>query len=378
MTSKPNQHAKILSKMGASKGGKTRASVLTPEERKEIARKAVRTRWAKEKSVPIEKIGGKPIPKKPLKATHQGEVRIGNISIPCAVLGNRERVISVRGFSLALGVKGGGAYWKLKRESDNPELLPEFVSAKYLEPYITDELRETIKNTITYTSLKGQEAAGIKATVIPRICDVWLRALSGGGLDTKQQKVAKTAHVLLSAFADVGITALVDEATGFQKEKDEYSRILEKYIAKELQQWIKTFGEDYYFQIYRLKGLDWDRFATDKKNHPWMVANITNRIVYEKLPVGVLEELKSLNPADKKGVRKHRHFQHLTPNAGYVHLLKHLGAIVNIMERYKNGEWEKALQEIDVRFRSHQDPYQLTLDFKRVKRNIFAEPAGLS
>ena len=52
-----------------------------------------------------------------LKATHQGELTFGEIKIPVAVLGNRERVISVRGFSTFLGVKGGGAYWKLKRES---------------------------------------------------------------------------------------------------------------------------------------------------------------------------------------------------------------------------------------------------------------------
>jgi hypothetical protein len=30
----------------------------------------------------------------------------------------------------------------------------------------------------------------------------------------------------------------------------------------------------------------------DKKNHPWEVAKITNRIVYEKLPQGVFEKLR--------------------------------------------------------------------------------------
>lgn len=33
----------------ASKGGKARAKALTPERRKEIARKAIAARWAKEK-----------------------------------------------------------------------------------------------------------------------------------------------------------------------------------------------------------------------------------------------------------------------------------------------------------------------------------------
>jgi hypothetical protein len=308
-----------------------------------------------------------------LKATHQGELTFGEIKIPVAVLGNRERVISVRGFSTFLGVKGGGAYWKLKRESANRALLPEFVSAKYLEPYIGEELKETITNTVPYIALNGQESIGIRATIIPRICDVWLKALAAGALNENRKKVAEKSRLLLGAIAEVGITALIDEVTGFQKEKDEYSKIVEKYVAKELQNWVKTFGLDYYFHIYRLKGWDWSKYAVDRKNHPWAVANITNRIIYEKLPVGVLEELKRINPANQKGTRKARHFQHLTPTEGYVHLLKHLGAVVNIMERYEDGEWDKALHEIDTRFPSHRDPYQLRLDFSEVNKHVFDE-----
>jgi hypothetical protein len=42
-----NPHAVALGKMGGSKGGKIRAAKLTPEQRREIARKAVLARWAK-------------------------------------------------------------------------------------------------------------------------------------------------------------------------------------------------------------------------------------------------------------------------------------------------------------------------------------------
>jgi hypothetical protein len=47
MGKKKNPHAVALGKMGGSKGGKSRAAKLTPEERSAIARKAVQTRWAK-------------------------------------------------------------------------------------------------------------------------------------------------------------------------------------------------------------------------------------------------------------------------------------------------------------------------------------------
>lgn len=39
--------AQMLSKLGASKGGKARASKLSPEQRKAIASKAAQARWEK-------------------------------------------------------------------------------------------------------------------------------------------------------------------------------------------------------------------------------------------------------------------------------------------------------------------------------------------
>ena len=41
------QYMAELSKKGASKGGKARAKKLTPAQRSESARKAVKARWAK-------------------------------------------------------------------------------------------------------------------------------------------------------------------------------------------------------------------------------------------------------------------------------------------------------------------------------------------
>ena len=53
-----------------AKGGRSRAERLTPEERSEIARKAAQAKW--DPTLP--------------QATHEGELRIGDASIPCAVL----------------------------------------------------------------------------------------------------------------------------------------------------------------------------------------------------------------------------------------------------------------------------------------------------
>jgi len=44
-----NPHAVALGKMGGSKGGTIRAQSLSARKRKQIAKKAARTRWAKDK-----------------------------------------------------------------------------------------------------------------------------------------------------------------------------------------------------------------------------------------------------------------------------------------------------------------------------------------
>jgi hypothetical protein len=45
--SRKNPAAVALGRLGGLKGGKARASKLTPEQRKEIAKKAAQARWSK-------------------------------------------------------------------------------------------------------------------------------------------------------------------------------------------------------------------------------------------------------------------------------------------------------------------------------------------
>lgn len=45
-----NPHAVALGRLGGQKGGKARAKALTPEQRREIAKKAAETRWRSRRS----------------------------------------------------------------------------------------------------------------------------------------------------------------------------------------------------------------------------------------------------------------------------------------------------------------------------------------
>lgn len=48
-----NPAAVELGRLGGKKGGPARASKLTPEQRKEIAKKAAKARWSKKSNVPV-------------------------------------------------------------------------------------------------------------------------------------------------------------------------------------------------------------------------------------------------------------------------------------------------------------------------------------
>lgn len=49
-----NPNAVALGRLGGLKGGKARIAQLTAEERRELARKAVQARWAKQKARKLE------------------------------------------------------------------------------------------------------------------------------------------------------------------------------------------------------------------------------------------------------------------------------------------------------------------------------------
>lgn len=359
MTNK-NTHAKELSKLGAALGGKARAISLTSKQRSDGARKAVLTRWSRNKGVSINAISKAPNVLR--KATNQGILSVGKLELKCAVLNDKTRVVSFRSFSQYISTKGGGAHWQ--RKKSGTAVLPEFISASFLDPFIDKDLRSLLAKPISYVAINGQEAEGIEATIIPKVCDVWIKALNAGILTTDSRKqTAERAYGLLNALANIGIIALIDEATGYQKQKDAYQKIMEQYLAPEIRPWVKTFEEDYYKELYRLLGWDWDAYKARGKNHSQYIGALTNRLVYEKLAPGILEELKKLNPKGNKGNRKHKHHQHLSENFGYMKLVRHIASITTIMEQFDAGDILGAINKINSRYPTQKLNMQLALDF---------------
>lgn len=258
-------------------------------------------------------------------ATHESILKIGNAEIPCAVLQDGRRVLTQQGFLKAIGrarsAKGG--------QGSSVEVIP-FLAAKNLQALVDDELRGKL-SPLKFRTKGGRPAYAYPAETLPMVCDIYLRARDLNVLHDWQKDIAKQCDILLRGFATVGIIALVDEATGYQeaRAKDALVKILEAFIAVELSKWAKTFPDDYYKHLFRLRNLSYSEFTTKR---PPLIGKLTNDIVYERLAPGVLEELRTKNPKNEKGRRQSKHFQWLTSDVGHPALREHLASVVALMK----------------------------------------------
>lgn len=316
---KVRKAAKEMSKKGASKGGLARAKALTPDRRSEIARKAVQARWSS-----LDRTGAYP------KATHAGKLKFGEVEIPCFVLEDGRRVISGRGMTKAIGMMGRG------------QGAARLASHKTLKAFVSEELSLAIQNPIWLS----KRMAGFEATILHNICEAILHARDAGKLKTEQEKrYGQYCEALIRSFAKVGIIALVDEATGYQedRERDELHKLLALYLTEERLKWAKTFPDEFYKQIYRLKA--WTFPGSGTKRTP-LIGKITNDIVYEKLPPGVLPQLRKLNPVvENTHRRRWKFFQFLSQDIGQPDLRDHLLQLIAIMRASKSwNSFEKLLE----------------------------------
>lgn len=289
------------------------------------------------------------------KVSHSGILDLGGFKIPCYVLEDGTRVLSSSKMQESLKM--------IDKDDPAPSgtRLARYLGQKSLKPFIhKDKEGGHFDPIVSYVG--GSKINGYEATVLVDICDAFLEARKHIDLSSRQKIIADQCEILVRSFARVGIIALVDEATGYQKEKDEYQKRLGMYIAEEMRPWIKTFQEDYYQNIYKLMGWDWSLFTSGQyKNHPQIVGKITNDIVYKKLPVGVLKELDKLNPKDEKGRRKNRHHQFLSESHGFRELISHLGKISVIAQMYGFGDYKKAKAHLDSILPDQREGSQMTL-----------------
>jgi hypothetical protein len=330
---------------GRAKGGEARAKKLSAQRRSEIARAGALAKKAN---------AGLPV------ATHIGDLPIGDLVLSCSVLPDGTRLISQTAIGSAFGPVTGG--WQSRKKTTDKDSgdLPLFLVADSLQPFISEELRTLVSSPTMYKDPRGGlPRNGYQAAIIPMLCEVWLKARDAKALTKNQEPVAKRAEILTRALARTGIIALVDEVTGYQEDraKDALAKILEDFIAKDLQAWVSTFPKEYYEELFKLRGLE---YSPESVKRPQYFGYLTNDIVYKRLAPGVLDELKKVTPKNEKGRPIAKYFQSLTNNKGYPKLKEHLGKVVAYMQLSDNyQDFQKKLDKFLPRYNE-----TLSIDFE--------------
>ncbi|KJZ10429.1 hypothetical protein TW86_14115 [Halomonas sp. S2151] len=326
-------------------GGEARAAKLSAERRREIAKKAADSRWAKE--------GGLP---KALFGSEESPLMIGDIPIDCYVLEDGRRVLTQESFLVAMGraakAKGGHGV------RTSVDKTPPFLAASNLKPLIEKEVSGSTK-AIEFLSTNGARVWGFPAELLPQTCRVYLAARDQGLLHYTQHHVAERADILVRALASVGIAALVDEATGYQEVRDRkaLSALLDQYINQELAAWAKRFPDEFYRQMFRLR--DW-QYPTASGAKPGVVGKYTTDIVYDRLAPGIVKELERVNPKNEKGNRRAKHHQFLTEDVGHPALAQHLHAVIGLMRA--SSTWDQFKDLLDRAFPRKGDTLRLEID----------------
>lgn len=244
---------------------------------------------------------------------HEGELSLGEVKVTCYILSDGTRVLSTAGMQRALGVIGNEPN---QRSSGR---LDEILTSKAVKASISTNYDASIfKPILCYKGRK--KISAYPATMLPEICELMLKVRdyakqTGVELGERQKAVISHSDLLIRSLAKVGIIALVDEATGYQYERErfELQAILKVFISPEILDWQGTFHLGFYKEIFRL----WDIPFTVQniKRKPPFIGILTSELIYKNLPKGsfVLKELKNKTPKTDAGNYKVRLHQSLTP-----------------------------------------------------------------
>lgn len=341
MTPKPT-------KADAAKGGRGRASVLTAEERSEIARDAARARWAKAgKTVAVAAPPAKPPVMLPTAKDDGGELPysqfpgtldMGEVELECHVLNDGRRVLTAREVVRAL-----------RGTRSNPPSVHRYLDA--LPAY----RRGMFDSRMMQFRLPGlpQTALGLEATVLIEMCDMYIAADKGGTLKPNQKNLLAMSWTIMRACAKTGIEALIDEATGYQqvREKRALQVKLQAFIAEDMQKWVKTFPDEFWQELARLEGIRYQA-----RHRPLRWGNYVLRFVYNAMDPDVAKKLKEMNPNPSHGNNLHQ----LLRDFGRDRLHQQLGGVIAIMRQCDD------MAEFRARFRTvfeRKDQLQLDIDW---------------
>lgn len=281
-------------------------------------------------------------------------LRLGEFEIPCYVLDDGTRVFSGRGIQKAIGasVNTSGAWLSkfVKSEAISSSLMPG----------ILDKLNAPIVFNRNTSGGSQSDTYGYEATLLIDLCDAIIKAYEARLLNN--ETYYNNANSIIRAVAKVGIIALVDEATGYNKEKtrakDELQKFLDKFLSEEAARWIKVFDDSFFEDLYKMHNWTW----TQTSKRPGVVGKWINDIVYERIAPLVLAELDKKNPKNENGNRSKKHHQYLSREVGLPKLKQHLEGVhaLAVASKY---DWTTFMLHMDNVYPKKYQQLEIDFDF---------------
>ena len=291
------------------------------------------------------------------KIIYEGELQLGNKTIHCYVLEDGTRALSKSEMQRALGVTGNEPGQRSSKRLD------EILSSKQVSLFISEDFMSSKLTTIDAV-WKGTTIKLYDALALPELCEVMLKvrdyaAENGIELGVRQKMVIVEADILIRSLAKVGIIALIDEATGYQHEREnaELQKILSAYISEEILKWQLTFTDDFYKEVFRLWGLPF--IPKYIRNKPSFIGKLTRKYIYEELPKGVVARIQEKAGKTEKGNWKYKWHQTLTPEIGREHLKRQIIEVTTLMSVSQSKEQFDALFQ-----QKYHKIVQLELEFE--------------
>jgi hypothetical protein len=240
------------------------------------------------------------------------------------VLDTGDRVISLRSAVKSIA------------DADSGDLA-KFIGVSSVKTFINNELilAELREFAIPGTQFMGR---GMTTEHFELICRGYVQALyQRAPLTERQREIAIKCAVLTSGLTRTGLDALIDEATGYQYERDEDALQvkLRAFIAEELRDWEKTFPDEVWEEFGRLT--DWKGSLNSRPKY-W--GKLVIELIYDALDPDVAKYLGENRP--EPGIKWH---QNLTENYGARQLVARCYEIVGLAKSCDTmGELRKKVE----------------------------------
>ncbi len=296
------------------------------------------------------------------KALCTGEDTFNGVKLVAAILDDEDRthLFSESSLAKAFGFKGSATYWEKRKKGT--AVLPSYLSNSALKDYITADLTEKLATAVPYLSISKVVATGVEATVLPLICDVFVKAGNDNPNNEALVIAGKRAYAIILAFSQFGVLKWVEQITGYRytDEDTQIVRSLKEYgVSPTIVEWQKEFQTDFYRNIYRLRGWPYNPNTTAR---PSVIGTYTNMYVYNYLPSDVFAWIKENTPKSKAGNKTAKYFQSLDDKRGKELLRNQLVSITTMLKL--SNTWD----EFKMFFARSLG--QTHLDFKEPKMEI--------